>query len=146
MCIYKLPKLIDINAKSRLIRNRESLLILSRCIELEHPEVIEGFKGKCAILTVCPEEEHINQVGFKLAGILARDNYKEVIVLSVDGSMHCVQLHFMVEEIFKIMSLDSKVKRRHLVLTKGEVIEVSKDCIKNARFLSKVDKLLKMRS
>ncbi len=146
MCIYRLPKLIDVNAKSKLIRNRESLLILSRCIELEHPEAIEGFKEKCAILTVCPEEEHINHVGFKLAGILARGNYKEVIVLSVDGSMHCVQLHFMVEEIFKIMGLDSKVKRRHLVLTKGAVIEVSKDCVKNARFLSRVDKLLKMKS
>jgi len=143
MCIYKLPKLIDVNAKSKLMRDRDLLLIMSRCIELEHPELIEGFKSKYAIFTVCPEEEHVNHVGFKLAGVLARGNYAEVAVLSVDGSMHCVQLHFMVEEIFKIMKLDGKIRRRHFVLTKGDVIEVSEECVKNARYLSRISKLLR---
>lgn len=143
MCIYRLPKLIDTNAKSKLLREYDSLLIMSRCIELEHPEAVEEFKSGYAILTVCPEEEHINHVGFKLAGVLTRGNYREVAVLSVDGSMHCIQLHFMVEELFKIMKLDDSVKRRHLVLSRSGIIEIEKDSVKTARYLSKVNKLLR---
>ncbi len=142
MTLYKLPKLIDINAKSKVIRGSRRLLIVSRCLELEHPEVIERFRGDYSIVTVCPEEEHINHVGFKLAGMIARSDFDEVSVLSVDGSLHCIQLHFMVEEIFKFMDLDSKVRRKHYVVEKGRVMEVDSKAVKTARYLSKVQKLL----
>ncbi|RLG87154.1 MAG: 4Fe-4S ferredoxin [Thermoprotei archaeon] len=144
MCVYTIPKLIDINAKSRLIRGKRKLLIISRCIEVEHPEVLNSFKDDYAIVSVCLEEEHINQVGFKLAGVLVRGNYDEIAVLSVDGSPHCVQLHFMVEEVFKVTKYGAK--RNHMVLSDGKVIKVSEEVVKTARYLSKVSRLLTKRS
>jgi hypothetical protein len=42
-------------------------------------------------------------IGFKLAGIIARCNFEEVAVVTVDGSMHCTQLHWALEEIYKFM-------------------------------------------
>ncbi|RLG89880.1 MAG: 4Fe-4S ferredoxin, partial [Thermoprotei archaeon] len=34
--MYKYPRLIDVNAKSKIFRNKEKLLIIGRCLEIEH--------------------------------------------------------------------------------------------------------------
>ncbi len=144
MTVYKIPKLIDINAKSRLIRNFKKLLIIGRCVEIEHPKVLElDVFRDYAKVSVCLEEEHMNIVGFKLAGVLARSNYEEVAVLTVDGSPHCTQLHYMVEEVCKLVG--SPPIRRHYVIEGGELIEVPAEAVKASRYLSKVAKLLRGR-
>ncbi len=141
--MYRIPRMIDINARSRVIRDKEKLLIIGRCIEVEHGEILKDFiKQGYAILSVCLEEEHINHVGFKLAGILIRNNFKEVSVLTVDGSPHCTQLHWMVEEVFKFMKLDGRIERRHYVYEKNKLIDIPIDVVKYARYLSKIKRLL----
>lgn len=139
--MYRIPRLIDINAKSRIFRDKKKLLIIGRCVELEHPEILEKFKNEYALLSVCLEAEHVNMVGFKLAGILARGKYDEVSVLTVDGSLHCTQLHWMVEEVIKILRGNS-IKRRHFVIYHGKLYEVSVKAVKTSRYLYKVHKLV----
>jgi hypothetical protein len=141
--VYTAPRLIDLNAKSRLLRGCRKILIVGRCVEVEHPDVYKRFveSGYCP-LSVCLEAEHVNMVGFKLAGMLRRGVYEEVSVLTVDGSMHCTQLHWMVEEVFKVVNPEN-VKRRHFVIHEGELLEVSHEAVKASRFLSRVEKLLK---
>lgn len=140
--MYKVPRLIDVNAKSRVFREDKKLLIIGRCVELEHPSILYEFaRNGYGMLSVCLEAEHVNMAGFKLAGILARGNYEEVSVLTVDGSMHCTQLHWMVEEVFKIMRL-SDIVRKHYVIYRGKLYEVSLEAIKTSRYLFKVDRLL----
>ncbi|MEM1628815.1 MAG: 4Fe-4S ferredoxin [Desulfurococcaceae archaeon] len=139
--MYSLPRLIDINAKSRVICGKKKIVVTSRCIELEHPDIVkklieEGY----IVLTACPEAEHVNMLGFKLAGIIARNGYEEVSVLTIDGSMHCTQLHWMVEEVFKITG--SKCSRKHFIVYKGGIKEISIEAVKTSRFLYKVNKLL----
>jgi len=141
---YTVPKLIDCNARSKAIRASGKLLIIGRCVEIEHNDALREFLKKgYTVLSVCLEEEHINMVGFKLAGILrrCRDFLKEVAVLTIDGSPHCVQLHFMVEEAFKITGMEGIIQRKHYVIVKGNVIEVPKEIVKIARYLSKISKL-----
>ncbi len=129
---------------SRLIRGKRKLLIIGRCLEVEKPWAIEKFSDEeYAKLTVCLEETHVNMAGFKLAGILARVPVEEVAVLTTDGSMHCIQLHFMVEEIFRLMNLQAR--RRHFVVAGSEVVEVPAEAVKTARYLSKVAKLIERR-
>ena len=136
MTLYKLPRLMDVNAKSTIFRDAEKLAVVSRCLEVEKPQVVEDLKLKgYAVLTACPEAEHVNMLGFKLAGVLARCKFREVAVLTVDGSMHCTQLHWMLEEVFKIMKLD--ISRRHFVEHEGAVIEIPADIVKKSRFLHK---------
>jgi len=135
------PRLLDTNAKSRLFRHKKKLLIVGRCVLVEHPEIVDRFRGDYGILSVCLEAEHVNMVGFKLAGILARGSYDEVAVLTVDGSMHCTQLHWCVEEVFKIMRLEG-TSRRHYVIYRGKLYEVSREAVKTSRYLYKVSKLI----
>lgn len=136
MALYKLPRVIDVNAKSIIFRDAEKLAVVSRCLEIEKPQIIDELRLKgYVILTVCPEAEHINMLGFKLAGILARCKFREVAVLTVDGSMHCTQLHWMLEEVFKIMRLE--ITRKHYVEHEGKITEIPVDIVKKSRFLHK---------
>jgi hypothetical protein len=138
---YKIPRLIDVNAKSRLFRDKRKLLIIGRCVEIEHPEALASFpSNEYGILSVCLEAEHVNMVGFKLAGIIARGNYEEVAVLTVDGSLHCTQLHWMVEEVEKIVG--RSFKRRHYVIYRGRIHSIDEATVKTSRYLFKVQRLL----
>lgn len=139
MGVYKIPKLVDINARSRLIRGFRKLLIIGRCVELEHPKFLELFNDYAKV-SVCLEEEHMNMTGFKLAGVLARGSYEEVAVLTVDGSPHCMQLHYMIEEVCRVVK--NLPRRRHYVIEGGKLIEVPEKAVKTSRYLSKVAKLL----
>jgi len=139
--VYNIPKLIDVNAKSRYFSGYSKLLVVGRCVEYEHPPALEQFKGWVK-LSVCLEEEHMNHVGLKLAAILARNSFKEVGTLTTDGSPHCVQLHYMLEEVFKVMGITG-VERRHFVISEGSLIEVGKEVVKASRYLAKVQKLMK---
>ncbi len=141
--VYRIPRLIDVNAKSRLFRGKDKLLIIGRCVEVEHPWVLDEFpSNEYGILSVCLEAEHVNMAGFKLAGILARGNYKEVAVVTVDGSLHCTQLHWMVEEVFKIINREG-INRRHYVIYRGKLREVSIDAVRTSRYLYKVDRMIR---
>ena len=139
--MYSIPKLIDVNAKSRHFSDYSRLLVIGRCVEYEHPSVLKQFRDWVK-LSVCLEEEHMNHVGLKLAAILARNSFKEVGTLTTDGSPHCVQLHYMLEEVFKVMGITG-VERRHFVISEGSLIEVGKEVVKASRYLAKVQKLMK---
>ncbi len=141
--VYTIPRLIDVNAHSKLFRNKKKLLIIGRCLEVEHRNLIDEFIEKDYVpLSVCLEAEHVNMVGFKLAGIIARGNYYEIAILTVDGSLHCTQLHWMVEEVFKIMGLDKRITRSHYVVYKGKIYQIPLKAVKTSRYLSKVAKLI----
>ena len=144
MIMYKIPRLIDVNACSRIFRDKKKLLIIGRCVEVEHPNILAKYveSGEYGILSICLEAEHVNMVGFKLAGILARNKFEEVSVLTVDGSMHCTQLHWMVEEVFKIIRHDN-IKRKHIVIYKGREYEVDGKAVKTSRYLFHVNNLLR---
>lgn len=130
------PRLIDVNVSSKLIRTKKRLLIVSKCLAIEHPEVVEKFRDY-AVVTACPEAEHINMLGFKLFGIVIRNQLDEIAVLTTDGSMHCIQLHYMVEEIARRIEF----RRRHCVYENAKVIEIPPEVVKISRYMSKVAKL-----
>jgi len=133
-------RLTDSNVCSKDIRQYKRLLIFGTCLKDEHPEIVEEWSKGRAAFHVCLESEHVNMVGFKLASILCRVPIEEIVVLTVDGSLHCVQLHMMVEEVNKFF--ENKFNIKHLVYEKGKVIEIPPDAVKTARFLSKVKSLL----
>ncbi len=140
--VYRLPRAIDLNAASRLLKGKEALLLLGRCVEIEKPWALKQLleKKDYAILSICLEEHHVNHVGFKIAGIIARLGFREVAVLTTDGSMHCVQLHYMLEEIEKIMG--KRFERKHYVALRDHVEEIPPEAVKASRYLSKVKQLL----
>ncbi len=132
----EIPDLLEVSACPRIVREKRRLLVVATCL-CSKEGILRGFSDY-AILKACPERNHINVIGFKLFGTLARVGLEEVAVLTPDGSMHCIQLHYVVEELARVFSF----RRRHLVFEGGEVVEVPPEAVKVSRFLTRVSKLL----
>lgn len=134
--------ILSINVAGKEIREKRKILIYGSCVEVEYPHFYEKYSQGRVPLKVCLEKDHMNMVGFKVASIIARVNLDEIIILTVDGSPHCVQLHMMVEEVEKITGKKGKLNVRHIVIENGKDIEVNPTCIKVARYLTKIQRLM----
>jgi hypothetical protein len=135
--------LMRINVGDRRIREKGRLLLVGSCMMSRYPEIVEEYvnrKGGYAILQVCLEETHVNQAGFKIGSIVRYSNLEEVVALTVDGSPHCVQLHFVIEDIKRHFTPD--VETDHYVVERGKVHQISSKAVKRARHLSKIQKML----
>ncbi len=130
-------RLLETNAGSRMVKGKD-LLFYSVCIENEYPNIFKEFSRDKTPLWVCLELEHINMLVYKIASMLKLYNPpKTISVLTVDGSPHCIQLHYAVEETKKISG--SSIEIRHFVLSKGMVKEVSAQTVKKSRYMSKLE-------
>ncbi|MHA1883043.1 MAG: hypothetical protein ACTSUO_08365 [Candidatus Thorarchaeota archaeon] len=104
--------------------------------------MVEKYRSKdegYAVLHVCLEETHVNQAGFKIASVIRYSGIKKVSVLTVDGSPHCVQLHYVVEDIKRHFT--SEIDIEHHVVEKGKVFDISSQAVKRSRHLSKIQKM-----
>lgn len=133
-------RLTEFNVAGRELREKRRLLVYGSCIFNEYPDILSRFSEGRVALGVCLEAEHLNVVALKLASIFARVDLEEVVVLTVDGSPHCIQLHHAVEEARKVTG--RQVNVRHFVIEGGEALEVSPEAVKVARYLSKIQRLL----
>ena len=133
-------RLIETNAGSRLLRREEKWLILGTCVISEHPQAIKEIEGEYdTFLHVCLESIHMNMIETKLAAMVKMKNPREIGVLTVDGSPHCVQLHYIVEDLLKYFQESFEVK--HFVISSKKVHQISSDSVKVSRHLWKIEKL-----
>lgn len=114
----------------------KNLLIYSSCIEDDFPEFLEKFNGYTK-LKICLEEHHINPILRKIIAIAYKRNIKKIIALTVDGSPHCIQLHFALEEVKRYFNLQTE----HYVIEKGELLKISEESVKISRHLNIIEKL-----
>lgn len=134
-----IERLMCINVGDSRLRKKGQLLLIGTCMSSRFPDIVEDFKsrdGEWATLSVCLEETHVNQAGFKIGSIIRYSRISRVTVLTVDGSPHCVQLHFAIEDIKRHFTPD--IETAHFVVEKGKVLEVSSASVKRARHLSKI--------
>ncbi|MFX0107194.1 MAG: 4Fe-4S ferredoxin [Candidatus Hodarchaeota archaeon] len=128
-----------INVGDHKLRDAGKILLIGSCMNSRFPEIIDQFRridGNWAVLHVCLEETHMNQAGFKIGSIVSYSNIERIIALTIDGSPHCVQLHFVIEDVK--MRFMKDLQTEHFVVEKGKVVEVHPSAVKRARHLSKI--------
>ncbi len=136
--------LMSINVGDQRLREKGQLLLIGSCMNSRFPDIVEEYRekdGGQAVLHVCLEEMHVNHAGFKIGSIIRYSGMEKVTVLTVDGSPHCVQLHFVVEDLKSHFTPD--IETAHFVVEKGKVHQVSPKAVKRARHLSKLESMLK---
>ena len=133
--------LLKVWVKSPVLRGAD-LLIASACLPYVNEELFRKVsEGKVALLA-CPEGEGSVHYG-KLATIFRVSKPRSVTVVTVDGSPHCFTLHASVNLAEYLVG--SKLGVKHYVVVDGvELVEVSDDAVRLARYLSLVDKALRM--
>ena len=98
-------------------------------------EYAEKYDGH--IFDICLEETHYNKLISKLFNILALGQVNEVGLLTVDGSPHCVQMHYSAKYLKR--GLNVSVVFKHYVITKtGDVIEVDTDKVAQSKNLAQI--------
>ncbi len=133
-------RLMEVWVKAPKLKGSK-LIIVSECLRFVNEEVYKRFAGEGVVLTVCPENDNISTYG-KIASIIRSSSPTQVVVVTIDGSPHCLQVHAAVNEAAYILGM--KVNRKHYVLVNGhELVEISPEAVRVARYLSLVDRLIK---
>jgi len=139
---FERQDLMSINVGDARLRSKGRLLLIGSCMD-RFPEVVNDFSekdGGYIVLNACLEEIHVNQAGFKIASIVRYAGISEIAVLTIDGSPHCVQLHYVIEDIRRHFT--PELRTSHFVLEKGEVHEISREAVKRSRHLSKIQSMM----
>ena len=135
-------QLMRINVGDRRLREEQNLLLVGSCMD-RFPDIVKEVcekDGGHFVLHICLEETHVNKAGFKIGSIVKYSDIKKVTTLTVDGSPHCVQLHYVVEDIKKHFA--PNIETAHYVIEKGKLFEISADAVKRSRHLSKIHKMI----
>ena len=129
------PSLLNLNVYDGIFKDK--FLVVGGCIPRIAPDILKSFEKKWVnVVTYCLEENHYNQLVAKLFNILALGNTKEVGFLTLDGSPHCVQLHFASKYLKR--GIKNDIDFKHYVVKKGEVYSVSIEAIDKSRDLALV--------
>ena len=107
----------------------ENMCIIGTCLKNMQKEVYESLEKEYeTIYEGCLEQTHINMLITKLIGMLSRVKVKKLIFASVDRSPHCVQLHYVENEIRKAMNLDD-TEIIHYIAKDNKLYEIPKNII-----------------
>lgn len=118
------------------------ILLAAECVKNLYPEVFEELSKGRVVFTCCLEVENATLLMGKLASIIRCSKPKEIAVASIEGSPHCLLLHMAVNEaLFDTQARDITVK--HYVVLEGEVVEVSEEAARIARYLHLVEEALR---
>lgn len=119
----------------------ETIIIVGSCLKNMQPD---GYKKLEAITEniyeVCLEETHINMAVTKVGGMLRTNKIKKIMFVSVDKSPHCIQLHYIQDELRKMMNL-SNITIENYVIVNNELINITPETISLSKNLSELAKL-----
>ena len=124
--------------KTNIYDVSETIVIVGSCLSNIQPKGFEKLKTiSDNIYDICLEQTHINMVITKIGGMIRTGKIKNIIFASVDKSPHCVQLHYIRNELEKMMDLKD-INIKNYVIVDNELIEISQDIISISKNLSKL--------
>jgi hypothetical protein len=128
------PNILNQNIYSQKIEKQ--FLIIGSCLPDIYPEVVKKFQKKWKnVFSICLEEFHYNQLVAKLFSILSLGKTQKIGFLTVDGSPHCIQIHFASKYLKR--GLNKTVDFEHYVMDKkGKIYKISLDTIEKSKNLS----------
>ena len=118
----------------------EEIVIVGSCLETMQTKAFEELKNKYSnnIYEVCLEEVHLNMVITKLFGMLSRVNVKRIVFATVDKSPHCIQMHYIENEIKKAMKLNG-TEFIHYVAVDNKLVKISNETIRKSKSLAEIE-------
>ena len=121
----------------------ETIIIIGSCLKQMQPEAYDKLsKISTNIYEFCPEENHINMAITKVGGMLRTGKIKRIIFATVDKSPHCIQMHYIQDELKKMMNL-SDIEIKNYVCEYGNLFEIFPETISLSKNLSKLQNNLK---
>ena len=124
--------------KSNIYDVNETIIIIGSCLKNMEPECYKKLQEiSDNIYEVCLEEIHINMAITKIGGMLRT---KKIIFASVDKSPHCIQLHYIQDELRKMMNIE-KIQIENYVVVNNELKPIEPEIIALSKNLDKVKEI-----
>ena len=124
--------------KSNIYDIEETIIIVGSCLKNMQPKGYEKIKELSEnIYELCLEETHINMAITKIGGMLRTGKIKNIIFAPVDKSPHCIQVHYIRNELEKMMNLND-INITNYVVVDNELVEIDDKVISISKQLSKL--------
>lgn len=118
----------------------ETIIIVGTCLKYMQPE---GYKKleeiSKNIYNLCLENTHVNMAITKIGGMIRIGKVHNIIFATVDESPHCIQMHYIQDELREMMNLEN-INIKNYVVVNDELIEVSPKLILLSKKLSELKK------
>jgi hypothetical protein len=127
--------------KSNIYDSDKEIIIVGSCLKNMQPNAYKALEamGK-PIYDLCLESTHINMAITKIMGMIRAKDIQLIHFASVDRSPHCIQLHYIQDEIRKI---GTKTAFKNYVSIDNTLVEISPETISLSKNLAKLQNTLK---
>ena len=116
----------------------DTMIIAGNCLKIMQPEGYNKLEDISKnIYNLCLEETHINMAISKIGGMLRTGKIHKIIFATVDKSPHCIQMHYIQDELRKMMNLND-VNITNYVVVNNELIEIKSEIISLSKNLSEL--------
>lgn len=126
--------------KSNIYDCDEEIIVVGSCLKNMQPQAFKKLeKFNMPIFELCLEQTHINMAITKLLGMIRAKNINKIVFASVDKSPHCIQLHYIQNEIRKF---NFNIEFLNYVANDNNLIEISSQTISLSKNLEELNKLV----
>ena len=102
-----------------------NVLVCGTCLPNMEPDGYKKLSDNYdTILYLCLEKEHINMAITKICGMLSTGKINSLSFASVNKSPHCTQLHYIKNEIMRVMNGNMLPEINNFVIEKGEIYKI----------------------
>lgn len=120
----------------------DTIIVVGSCLQHMQPEGFEKLRKICNnIYQLCLEETHINMAITKIGGMLRTGKINKIIFASVDKSPHCIQLHYIQDELRKMMNIDKIIIENYIVVN-NELKHIEPEIISLSKNLDKLNEII----
>lgn len=110
-------------------------LIVGSCLPEMQPDGFTLLRGEAdCCFALCLEQTHINMAIPKLAGMLYTGQVRKMIFATVDESPHCVQMHYIQNELRLMMDL-SNIEIENYVVVGNRPVRLTPEIILRSKRL-----------
>lgn len=120
----------------------ETIIIVGSCLRSMQPKGYKKLeKISKNIYSLCLENTHVNMAITKIGGMIRTGKVHNIIFAIVDESPHCIQMHYIQDELREMMNLEN-INIKNYVVVNDELIEASPKLILLSKKLSELKKKL----
>ena len=122
--------------KSNIYDCSDEIIIVGSCLKAMQPKAFEEIENmNLPIFEICLEQTHINMAITKILGMIRANKIRRIVFASVDKSPHCIQLHYIQDEIRK---LGFELSFENYVAVNNALIKISKETLTLSKNLSEL--------
>ncbi len=121
-----------------------NLLICGTCLpnmqKLGYNELEKNFD---TILCLCLEKDHINIAITKICGMISTKKVTSITFASVNKSPHCTQLHYIKDEIKRVMNNENLPLMTNVIIQDNQIYNIGDHSLSLSKDLIKLSTIVK---